>query len=78
MKKLFKQYWLYIVFIIIGGIGGYLYWYYIGCTSGTCPLTSKWYSSSVFGLVIGYIVGSSVHEKVNKKSNTVSEDAGKF
>lgn len=32
-----KKNWPYIVGAIVGGVGGYLYWYFIGCTSGTCP-----------------------------------------
>lgn len=50
---LLKKYWVYILFIIIGGIGGYLYWYYVGCATGTCPITSNWYSSSGYGMVMG-------------------------
>ena len=47
-----------IAIIIAGIIGGYLYWYYIGCLSGTCPINSKWYWSSLYGGVLGFLIGS--------------------
>lgn len=40
------------------GIGagiGFLYYYFIGCTSGTCPLTSKPLNSMLIGAVMGFI-----------------------
>ena len=39
---------------IVGVVAGYFYWKYIGCTSGTCPLTSDPYKSmGWFGLIGG-------------------------
>jgi hypothetical protein len=26
---------------VIGAVGGYLYYHYVGCLSGTCPITSN-------------------------------------
>lgn len=49
---------IYSIGIAIGLILGFAYWYYIGCTSGTCPLTSKWYTSSLYGALFGYLVTS--------------------
>jgi len=39
------------VVLIIGGIAGYLYYYFIGCSSGSCPLTGNPFSSVLFGVV---------------------------
>ncbi|MBP6550963.1 MAG: hypothetical protein KA782_00990 [Flavobacterium sp.] len=39
--------------IVIGAIAGYLYYYYIGCASGTCSITSKPLNSSLYGAVMG-------------------------
>jgi hypothetical protein len=30
-----------ILGVLIGAVGGYLYYYHIGCVSGTCLITSK-------------------------------------
>ena len=57
---------LYILGISVGSILGFLYWYYIGCASGTCPLTAKWYSSSAFGAIFGYLIIGQIIDMKNK------------
>ena len=49
-----------------GAIGGFLYWKYIGCTSGTCVIKSVWYLSTIYGVALGYVIGSLVEELVVK------------
>lgn len=53
MKSLIKKYKIMIIGVVAGIIGGYLYWYFIGCSSGICPLTSSPIKSSIFGAVMG-------------------------
>lgn len=36
-----------------GAIGGYLYYYFIGCTSGSCAITSNPINSTLYGTVMG-------------------------
>ncbi len=45
--------------VLIGGIGGFLYYYFIGCTSGSCAITSSPISSVLFGAAIGFFAVSS-------------------
>jgi len=45
-----------ILMSVVGLAGGYLYWKYIGCASGTCPITSNPYISSVYGSIMGYLL----------------------
>jgi hypothetical protein len=40
----------------IGALGGFLYYYFIGCTSGTCPITSNPYISIAYGALMGYLI----------------------
>jgi hypothetical protein len=40
---------------ILGGIGGYLYYHFIGCASGTCMITSKPLNSILYFGLIGAI-----------------------
>jgi len=41
-KNIFKNRWLRIGFgLSIGAVAGVLYWNFIGCTGGSCPLTSN-------------------------------------
>lgn len=41
---------------LLGGVGGYAYYYYIGCISGTCAITSNPYISTGYGMVIGALL----------------------
>ena len=43
--------------IVIGGLAGYLYYYFIGC-DGTCPISSNPYRSILYGSVVGTLLGS--------------------
>ncbi|MGL5318284.1 MAG: DUF6132 family protein [Bacteroidales bacterium] len=42
-----------VIGVILGMIGGYFYWMYIGCNSGTCPITSSPLNSSLWGATMG-------------------------
>jgi uncharacterized membrane protein YjjB (DUF3815 family) len=62
MKRFFElfktnKYLRVVVFAILGATFGYLYYYFIGCQSGSCPITSKWYNSTLYGMVMGIILG---------------------
>lgn len=58
MKSLIKKYRIMILGVIIGILSGFLYWYFIGCSTGTCPLTSSPIKSTFFGAVIGGLMFS--------------------
>ena len=49
MKMLLKRYWLPVTGILLGALGGYLYWRFVGCATGTCPITSSPFASTVWG-----------------------------
>lgn len=58
IKAFIKKNWLTLVGIIIGAIGGYLYWKYVGCTTGTCPITASPFNSTLWGVVLGGLLFS--------------------
>lgn len=72
MMDFIRKHKIRILFLMIGAIGGFLYWHFIGCASGTCPITSKWYSSSAYGLLFGYLFSDFFTEK--KKLKTEKKD----
>ena len=39
--------------IALGAVVGYLYYYYVGCASGTCSITSKPINSTLYGAAMG-------------------------
>lgn len=51
-----KQLIVYGIFIIIGLIGGYLYWRFVGCSTGSCPLKSNPYYMIIVGGLFGYLI----------------------
>lgn len=42
--------------VIIGGLLGFLYYKLVGCSTGTCPITSKPLNSILYGAVMGLLV----------------------
>ncbi len=48
-----KKYKFTFIGIGLGLIGGYAYYYFIGCASGTCAITSKPLNSSLYGGMMG-------------------------
>ena len=42
--------------VVIGAIAGYFYYFYIGCASGTCVITSKPLNSTLYGALMGGLV----------------------
>ena len=39
--------------LVLGAIAGYLYYFYIGCQSGSCTITSKPVNSTIYGSFMG-------------------------
>ncbi len=42
-----------VIGIFLGAVGGFLYYHYVGCASGTCPITSKPLNSTLYGAMMG-------------------------
>lgn len=49
-----------ILGVIVGGILGFLYYKLVGCSTGTCPITSNPINSTAYGAVMGLLIGLSV------------------
>lgn len=41
--------------IAMGAVLGYAYYYFIGCNTGACPITSNPYTTTGYGALIGAI-----------------------
>lgn len=66
MKEFIKKNLILIIFASAGAIAGFLYWKYFGCLSGTCPIKSVWYLSTLFGGLLGFLAGSLLNDSVIK------------
>jgi hypothetical protein len=62
MKDFLKKHTISLIFSAAGAAGGFLYWKYIGCLSGTCFIKSVWYMSTLYGSVLGYLAGGLVED----------------
>ena len=50
-----------IIGICVGGVLGFSYYKFVGCSSGTCPLTSNPYISTIYGAVMGALLSNIIH-----------------
>ncbi len=71
ISNFIKKQWLIITGIIAGMLGGYAYWYFIGCSGGTCPITSSPWMSTLWGGVAGGLLFSIFTNGKNKKTNAM-------
>lgn len=46
---------------------GFVYYAFVGCKSGACPLTSSPYISIIVGAVFGAAVGSTLSDRKEEK-----------
>jgi hypothetical protein len=56
--------------LAIGGTLGFLYYRFVGCSSGRCAITSNPYLSTLFGAVAGFVFFFSPGKKSESKSNS--------
>lgn len=69
-----KKYLPEIIGTMLGALGGYLYWKYVGCVSGTCTIKSNWYLMVPWAGVLGYLTGSVAGDFIRKRKKP--EDTG--
>ena len=55
-----------ILGILIGGALGYAYYYFVGCNSGSCAITSSPTNSTLYGMLFGGIL---LWDKPKKKED---------
>lgn len=65
----FNKHKITIIGIAIGAIGGYAYYHYVGCLSGTCAITSHPWNSTAYGAIMGGLLFSMFTPKKSKNMN---------
>ena len=63
------KYKLGIIGIFVGGALGFAYYHFIGCTTGTCAITSKPFNSTAYGMVMGYLMFTLFQKPKTKEQN---------
>jgi hypothetical protein len=59
--------------IIIGTAAGFMYYYFIGCRTGSCPITSSPWLTMLWGAAAGYLI----FDMFRKKDSPVIKDQNK-
>ncbi len=76
MKKFLLKHWLKFAGMLVGALGGYIYYSQVGCLSGNCPITSDPTNSVLYGALLGFLLFSlftkspkkeTSQEKINNK-----------
>jgi hypothetical protein len=61
IKEFFRswRFWRPFIAVAIGSLAGFLYYYFVGCNSGSCAITSNPYMSMLWGGLMGLFVVNS-------------------
>lgn len=67
----------------IGAIGGWLYWRFVGCSTGSCPIQQNWMMMTLWGGTMGYLLGDMIPPpktsttEENKENSTTNNNQNK-
>ena len=56
-----------IIGMVVGVVGGYIYYIEVGCKSGSCPITSNPWMTMLWGLAMGYLIGDMFNKETKKE-----------
>lgn len=73
-KDLLRKYLPEIIGTVAGAAGGFLYWKYVGCVSGTCSIKSNWYLMIPLAAVLGYLAGSVAGDLIRKRKRLPEQE----
>ncbi|MEI6809808.1 MAG: DUF6132 family protein [bacterium] len=51
---------VFIAGVTVGGLAGYGFYKFVGCSSGACPITSNPWLSTIYGMVAGGMLAMAV------------------
>jgi hypothetical protein len=64
------QHKIIIIGALVGALGGFLYWNYIGCLSGTCAITSSPVNSTIYFSFMGGLLFSAFKKKNSENKSS--------
>ena len=70
-----KQWWKPALGVLLGGIAGFGYYYYIGCATGGCPIQSNPYLMTGYGILLGLVFGIPGKKEKNSNENMEVKEA---
>lgn len=69
VKVFFRKHWPVLLGVVVGAVAGYLYWRYVGCTTGSCPITSSPVNSTLWGAVMRGLLGNILQPQSRMENN---------
>ncbi|MDP5172132.1 MAG: DUF6132 family protein [Bacteroidia bacterium] len=72
--KFILQHKLAIAGLFAGAIGGYLYYHFVGCYSGTCRITSNPLNSTLYGAMMGGLLLSMFRKEAETQPPRATEE----
>ena len=66
--KTLKSY-LPLILAVAGGIAGWLYYHFVGCVTGTCPIAANPFLMPIYGAVIGGLLGYAMKPEKQKEAD---------
>jgi hypothetical protein len=64
-----KPTWKQIAWILGGGVAGFAWYYFVGCATGSCPISSNPYISSGYGALMGGLIAWNKPKHTNKTTD---------
>jgi hypothetical protein len=59
--------WKRVLPVMIGAVLGFSYYKFIGCRTGSCPITGNPYISTIYGGIAGLLMSISSRKRENKE-----------
>lgn len=66
MRKYVKLHLVTLIGVLVGSVAGFLYWRFVGCSSGTCAITSSPINSTLYGALLGGLLFSMFEKNKTK------------
>lgn len=66
MLNFIKKHWRTLAGIAAGAVLGYAWYYFIGCSSGSCAITSKPLNSTLYGALMGFLLAGTFRRNEEK------------
>lgn len=67
------KYKITIIGIIVGAIGGYAYYHFVGCASNACTITSSPINSMAYGALMGGLLFTNFKKENSNNKNSENE-----
>ncbi len=74
MNTYMKQLIIWAIAATVGAAAGFVYWYCVGCNSGSCAITSSPINSSIYGGVMAILLVNVFDKQKEKPASAKNVD----